>query len=794
MRFRLSKRPFVWTVVCFLIGILWGLSLKWYLLLCLLFLLGKWLADGRKYQSRMKRNDGEETGKWREGKRNLKGYLFFWSALWILAFVSGGIHAGKQQEYREAYLPVLEDEMKASVCGVICKKEAKNNEYHIYLKDVILQIAGQRYRTNQVLVHLSTDEYSIGTTLLVNGTIQRFRQAVNEGGYEEEQYYHSRKVDYSLNGAEVAGCYGKKAVVGETLYQLRKKLKESLRNNANTEKAGTLAVMVLGEKSLLDSEVKKQYQKAGIAHILVISGLHVSMLGMGLFGLLRKGRRSIGFSAAVSVLLLAGYGMMTGNSASAVRAILMFTLSMGGKCLGRTYDRATGLAFAVFVLLWQNPFLVRDGGFLFSVTAVLGVILSGEDAKTWKINAGIQLMTLPLVAYYYYEIPVYALLVNLFVLPLVAPVVSLGLLGSVLGLFWKRGAQLLLYLPHILLDIIQTAGELPDLLPYAHLVVGKPEVWQICGYYMLFALFLRMEYRQKKWSTAKRYFAAAAQITALWLFLTFRLPHDSKIDVLDVGQGDGICVQTKEGINFFIDGGSSDVSGVGTYRIIPYLKCNGIGKMDYWFLSHMDTDHVSGLLEALEQGYEVKHLVLSAYGIRNENWERLDELAEKMGISVLYFKEGDALQLPGGRISCIFPDAENQTEDINGNSMILLYEEGNFQALFTGDTGSAQEQIMRTEKLTGEVDFYKAAHHGSNYSNSQEWLLYLKPKVSVISCGEKNRYGHPGKEAVEHMEEAGSDIYTTMSGGETSLVIKGDEMELRNYRNPLEAHRYPVVE
>lgn len=777
-----------------MIGILWGLSLNWYLLLCLLFLLGKWLAEGRKYQSRRKREDAKGTGKWRAEKRNPNGYLFFWSALWILAFVSGSIHGGKQQEYREAYLPVLEDEMKASVCGVICKKEAKNNEYHIYLKDVILQIAGQRYRTNQVLVHLSTDEYSIGTTLLVNGTIQKFRQAVNEGGYDEEQYYHSRKVDYGLKEAEVAGCYGKKAVVGEMLYQLCIKLKESLRKNVNAKTAGTLAVMVLGEKSLLDAEVKKQYQRAGIAHILVISGLHISMLGMGLFGLLRKGRRGIGFSAAVSLLFLIGYGMMTGSSTSSVRAILMFALSMGGKCFGRTYDRATGLAFAVFVLLCQNPFLVGDSGFLFSVAAVLGVILAGEDAKTWKINARIQLMTLPLVAYYYYEVPVYALFVNLIVLPFVAPVVFFGILGSLLGLFWEEGARLLLYLPCILLHIIQKAGELPDLLPYAHPVVGQPEKWQIFGYYMLFALFLRMGGCQMKWGAVKRYLGTAAQITALWLFLTFRLPQDSRIDVLDVGQGDGICVQTKEGINFFIDGGSSDVSGVGTYRIIPYLKCNGIEKMDYWFVSHLDTDHVSGLLEALEQGYKVKHLVFSAYGIRNENWERLDGLAEKMGISILYFKEGDALQLPGGRISCIFPDAENQTEDTNGNSMILLYEEGNFQALFTGDTGSAQEQIMLSKKLTGEVDFYKAAHHGSNYSNSREWLLYLKPKISVVSCGEKNRYGHPGKEAVERMAEAGSDVYATMSGGEISLVLKGDEMELRNYRNPLEAHRYPVVE
>lgn len=803
MKDHLSRRPFVWAVVCFVLGTLWGLSGQWYFPVCLLFLLGKWQIDGWRIQRRRTR-EAEERGERWEGKSR-KLFLIGWSMAWILAFASGSIHAGMQQEYREAYLPNLKNEAEASIQGVVCKKETKNDEYHVYLKDVILQISNHRYRTNQVLVHLSTDEYSIGTTLVLNGTIQRFRHAVNEGGYEEEQFYHGRKVDYAFVAKEVIGCYGRKAAVKEALYQLQKRLKDSLKSNAFAEDAGTLAVMILGEKSLLDSEVKKQYQRAGISHILVISGLHISMLGMGIFGLLRKGKRSICFSAAISVLVLAGYGCMTGNSASAVRAFLMFALGMGGKCLGRTYDRTTGLAFAVVILLWQNPFFIGDSGFLFSAAAVTGVIASGEDAKTWQVNAKIQLMTLPLVAYYYYEIPIYALIVNLFVLPLVAPIVAFGIFGSVMGLFWGMGARLLLFLPHILLNIIEKAGKLPEQLPFAHLVVGQPPIWQVCGYYALLALFFMLENRYWKRhreeegaslfrSRVKGCAAAVGKVAALWIFLTFRQPQDTRIDVLDVGQGDGICIQTKGGINLFLDGGSSDVLQVGAYRIEPYLKCNGIGEIDYWFLSHADTDHISGLLELLEEGYAVKHLVLSAYGIGNENLERLLGLAEKNGIPVIYLKEGNVLNLLDGKIMCLFPNAEAQTEDINGNSMILLYEEGEFQALFTGDTGMDQEKEMLKEKLAGEVDFYKAAHHGSKYSNSLEWLSYLKPKVSVVSCGEKNRYGHPGKEAVEHMTKSGSDIYYTMTGGEISLVLRENEMEIRNYRKPLEAHRYSVVE
>ena len=100
---------------------------------------------------------------------------------------------------------------------------------------------------------------------------------------------------------------------------------------------------------------------------------------------------------------------------------------------------------------------------------------------------------------------------------------------------------------------------------------------------------------------------------------------------------------------------------------------------------------------------------------------------------------------------------------------------------------------MRENVDLGRVDLYKAAHHGSENSNGREWLLSLRPAVSVISCAKNNRYGHPGKEAVENIENAASDIYGTMEGGQIRIFLTGREFELTNFRNPLAVRRYPVL-
>ena len=255
--------------------------------------------------------------------------------------------------------------------------------------------------------------------------------------------------------------------------------------------------------------------------------------------------------------------------------------------------------------------------------------------------------------------------------------------------------------------------------------------------------------------------------------------------MLDVGQGDGIYLQSSAGNHFFIDGGSTDVTKVGTYRILPFLKYHGIRKIDYWFVSHTDLDHINGLQECLERGYEIEHLVFAKAqkeGVEDgDAMEKLIQTAKKQGSQILYMEVGDRLISGDLRLQCVGPTqaiSRDFAADCNAMSLCLLLTCGDFQGLFTGDIAMDQEASLVAEVQSalgenGTLAFLKVAHHGSKYSSGEDFLDALAPKIALISCGKNNSYGHPGKETLERLEDVmgKDDIYITMDAGQIRILF-----------------------
>lgn len=251
-----------------------------------------------------------------------------------------------------------------------------------------------------------------------------------------------------------------------------------------------------------------------------------------------------------------------------------------------------------------------------------------------------------------------------------------------------------------------------------------------------------------------------------------------QIQVLDVGQGDGVLIQSREGESFFADGGSTDVKQVGKYRLLPCLKARGVRKIDVWFVSHCDEDHMNGLIEVLESGYSVETVVFSAYVVQEENYETLLKLAKEKGCSIFYMREGQQIKTE----SLCFTQCANMEmtdgDDKNAASMVLLLESGNFRGLLTGDIGKEQEKKL---KGLGEITWYKAAHHGSKESNTEDFLQELKPEIATISCGENNRYGHPAAEAVVNMKDSGAKTYETTDCGQITISMEDRKIHVEKY-------------
>lgn len=264
-------------------------------------------------------------------------------------------------------------------------------------------------------------------------------------------------------------------------------------------------------------------------------------------------------------------------------------------------------------------------------------------------------------------------------------------------------------------------------------------------------------------------------------FIIFHQPkHSFEVTFLDVGQGDGIYICDGEGGDFFIDGGSTDEKEVGERRILPFLKSNGIKNIDYWFVTHADSDHISGLLEVLESGYNITYLVFPKAAPKDENYEKLVLAAEENGTNILYMEAGNCIKTESLQLKCIYPK-NIEINDRNDASLVLELTKESFRALFTGDISSNVEQQLIKQGVLKEIWLYKVAHHGSKNSNSSEFLQKLSPKIAIISCGEGNSYGHPHKETLKRLDIMGSMVMPTMDYGAVTVRMENGEIKVNAF-------------
>ena len=248
-----------------------------------------------------------------------------------------------------------------------------------------------------------------------------------------------------------------------------------------------------------------------------------------------------------------------------------------------------------------------------------------------------------------------------------------------------------------------------------------------------------------------------------------------------MGQGDCAVLQEESGRTVVIDCGSSDEKGVGTYRLLPYLKYMGVQKVDAVFVSHADEDHISGIRELLEQTeLPVEHLV--CYAEAGEKMEPLLCLAEEREVPVLGMAAGNSLHIGQMQMTCLAPSMGDISSDENNRSLVLLEEQESVRMLFTGDMGEEEEGRLLEQIYPLTAQILKVGHHGSATSTSVPFLQEVSPGLAVISCGENNRYGHPAPETVERLMEADVRIYKTPENGAVILQIKRGKIRVNCWR------------
>lgn len=273
------------------------------------------------------------------------------------------------------------------------------------------------------------------------------------------------------------------------------------------------------------------------------------------------------------------------------------------------------------------------------------------------------------------------------------------------------------------------------------------------------------------------------------LLLLFPSKVPPQVCVLDVGQGDGIFVRTYEGKNLFIDGGSSDMKEVGSYCILPFLKKKGITHMDYWFISHLDEDHVSGFFELLDANYAIQCVVVSEATSKEPEYEAFAKRLVQHEVEVKIWKQGDGWQLGRDKVICLNPGLADRDISSNDASLMLWIQLDAWNGIFMGDsTEGAEKELLqcwndgKMRKIgfsSLQVDFYKCNHHGSKGSSCGEFLEEINPKVTAISCGRENRYGHPHPETIKRLEKYApeAEVYRTDQSGQITLWVGAGKVE-----------------
>ena len=513
--------------------------------------------------------------------------------------------------------------------------------------------------------------------------------AANPGQFDLRQYYKSLGYLYYIEEPEVISVSGGKNRIVYRLDSLKTSLKAVYRKCCTATDAGVYAAMVTGDRSDMDSTISELFSAAGIGHILAISGLHISLIGMGLYKLLRR----IGFlcpmSAIVSGIFVVLFGVMTGNSVSATRAIVMFVCAVNAQVLGRRYDILSAVSLSAIILILKNPYVIANSGFLLSFMAIAGVavVTDGFSVKWLKWLTGpaaIQLATLPIILWFYYEVPVYSVFLNLIVVPLMSLIMISALGCGMLGLISIPAGCFFAGAGHYILILFQYGSELMLSLPGSVFVAGRPELWQVMVYYILLFLFSQRkrvvvwiekravrrcgeaECEVKKHREVGReavkggarkcaarkcearkceaekpeagkcvmganIFLRSLLVIAIIILLS-RGRSGLEVTFLDVGQGDAIFISLPNGGNVFIDGGSTSSKNIYEKVIEPFLKYKGVRRLDFLFLTHSDADHENGWAQALSgNAYipDIYNLVLN--GSDYSKYLELRERALKYG-------------------------------------------------------------------------------------------------------------------------------------------------------------------
>ena len=585
------------------------------------------------------------------------------------------------------------------------------------------------------------------------------------------------------------------------LIETRRPLGEALERALPEPESALARGILLGQRAAIPPDLSDDLNRAGISHLVAISGQNVAIVAGVLVASLSwwLGRRP---ATAVAIALVLLYAVFVGASPSVMRAALMATVMLGATLAGRPGSALGAVALTAAILVAWRPLIVDDVSFQLSFAATLGIVLAAKRIQDileprlsrlpgWlgvfltenaAITTAASLAVLPVIAGSFGRLSIVSLPANLLAAPVFVLALGASFLAAIAGTIHEELGLLVGQIAYLPLTYLVRLGRFAADLPLASVELegfGFSEVFLTYGLLALAWLVLRsrplpdIETARPRPLRPAIAISAALAVAALLIWGSVLRPQDGRLQVtvLDVGQGDAILIETPAGHRILVDGGPS---GARITQALGRVLPPSVRSIDLLVLTHAQEDHVAGLVEVLQRydvGAVLAGLLLGKTAVYRA-W--LDEI-ERTGVPTSTAEAGQTMELGGGAFFEVLAPASRlltgTEDDLNNNSVVLRLVYGQVSFLLTGDLAAEGEIALLETPFDLRATVLKVGHHGSDGSTKAAFLNAVSPAVAVISAGAENTFGHPSP--TTRLRLAGVPMLRTDENGDVRFETDG---------------------
>lgn len=719
--------------------------------------------------------------------------ILFLTVITVSGFTITTLHTKKSLSYTEQFIQASEwgtIQLSGQVVS-ISKNGTGKIRLDLEVTGIELPETSSSEKFKSRILWDVNSQIELGDSIDIIGTIIPTSEPRNPTTFNYKTFLSKRDIHIQVRADSVLSITKTESLF--SWISIRKRALSIVDENFTETTAPIAKALLLGYKNELEGETRQAFARAGLSHIMAVSGLHVGLVIAPFWIIIpffwtKKHGSKVGLAILIFVLVF--YAGLTGFSAPVLRASLMAALLTYGKLFSKSSDSINLMGIAALIILIIDPAQLFEIGFQLSFTAVLIILLVlpviqnaipywirikwyGSPIMVIIISLVVQFGLYPLQAYYFGEVSIISPLANALFVPFLGIFVPLSLLGIIVGALFPSLAFIINYPSLLFLELLNDFVQFSSGFSWAWIEVSKPSSW-IFLFWGFFVLMIG------SWrNPALKWKLMSASLTVLLFiqivtFVTIFEKQNLKILVFDVGQGDASLIQTPGGKNILIDAGIwSPSSNSGKQILLPYFKENNISKLDAIFLSHPHADHIGGIIDLIN-GIEIDAIYNSGYEYDSKLYQNYIELATKRNIPVVTLQAGNEILLDDNILFLILgPEGSRFNSDPNQHSLVLNLVYGETEFLFTGDAGENQERrlIENYGKLL-DTDFLKVGHHGSRTSSELFFLNQVTPEIAVVSVANKNRFRHPHQEAIVRLSSTNSKIYFT--GRDKALVFESD--------------------